>query len=121
MIAVIFEVLPTDNGKAEYLAIAASLKERLSDIPGFISIERFQSMADPNKLLSLSFWRDEVAVAQWRNLEEHRAAQTKGRGSLFADYRIRVGSISRDYSMLEREQTPEDSRSIHTKMTGDHS
>lgn len=119
MIAVIFEVVPTNDGKAEYLAIAGKLKERLSDIPGFISIERFQSLADPDKILSLSFWRDETAVAQWRNLEEHRIAQTKGRGSLFADYRIRVGSISRDYSMLDREQTPEDSKSRQTKKSGD--
>ena len=113
MIAVIFEVIPTDDGKAEYLAIAAELKERLLDIPGFISIERFQSLVDSKKILSLSFWRDEAAVSQWRNLEEHRMAQAKGRGSLFADYRIRVGSISRDYSMLDREQTPVDSKSIH--------
>jgi heme-degrading monooxygenase HmoA len=115
MIAVIFEVLPTDDGKAEYLSIAASLKGRLTDIPGFISIERFQSLADPNKLLSLSFWQDETAVEQWRNLEEHRAAQAKGRGSLFADYRIRVGSISRDYSLCDREQTPDDSKLCHNK------
>jgi heme-degrading monooxygenase HmoA len=113
MIAVIFEVIPTDDGKAEYLAIATELKGRLLDIPGFISIERFQSLVDSKKILSLSFWRDEAAVAQWRNLEEHRMAQAKGRGSLFADYRIRVGSISRDYSMQDREQTPADSKSIH--------
>ena len=113
MIAVIFEVIPTVAGKAEYLAIAAELKERLHDIPGFISIERFQSLADPAKILSLSFWRDEAAVTLWRNLEQHRMAQAKGRGSLFQDYRIRVGSIGRDYSMLDREQTPADSKSIH--------
>ena len=98
MIAVIFEVIPTSEGKAEYLAIAANLKEHLADIPGFISIERFQSLADPHKILSLSFWRDEDAVAQWRNFEEHRTAQAQGRNSLFEDYRIRVGSINLDYS-----------------------
>lgn len=115
MIAVIFEVVPTNDGKAEYLAIAANLKEHLTDTPGFISIERFQSLADPNKLLSLSFWKDEASVTQWRNLEEHRIAQAKGRGRLFNDYRIRVGSITRDYSLSERQQAPEDSREAHKK------
>lgn len=106
MIAVIFEVIPKEEGKAEYLAIAANLREHLADIPGFISIERFQSMTDPDKILSLSFWEDETAVAQWRNFEAHRVAQTKGRGSLFTDYRIRVGRIIRDYSLSERDQAP---------------
>lgn len=113
MIAVIFEVIPNAEGKEEYLAIAANLREKLTDIPGFISIERFQSMTDSQKILSLSFWEDEEAVAQWRNLEEHRNAQAKGRGSLFSDYRIRVGSIIRDYSLSEREQAPGDSRATH--------
>ena len=115
MIAVIFEVIPKAEGKAEYLAIAASLKEKLACIPGFISIERFQSLTDPNKILSLSFWENEASVAQWRNLEEHRSAQSKGRGSLFSDYRILVGNITRDYSLSEREQTPEDSKEAHQK------
>ena len=113
MIAVIFEVIPNAEGKAEYLAIAASLREKLADVPGFISIERFQSMTDPNKILSLSFWEDETSVAQWRNLEVHRNAQSKGRGSLFNDYRIRVGNITRDYSLSEREQTPKDLKEAH--------
>ena len=115
MIAVIFEVIPKSGGKDEYLAIAASLKEKLVNIPGFISIERFQSMADPNKILSLSFWEDETSVAKWRNLEEHRNAQSKGRGGLFNDYRIRIGNIARDYSLSKREQTPKDSREAHQK------
>jgi heme-degrading monooxygenase HmoA len=113
MIAVIFEVIPTVDGKDEYLAIGANLREKLSGIPGFISIERFQSMTDPNKILSLSFWEDERAVAQWRNLEEHRKAQSKGRGRLFNDYRIRIGNIMRDYSLFERDQAPKDSREAH--------
>lgn len=113
MLAVIFEVIPKEEGKAEYLAIAASLREHLTKIPGFISIERFQSMADPDKILSISFWEDEESVAQWRNLEEHRFAQSKGRNSLFRDYRIRVGSIVRDYSLSEREQAPADSKDAH--------
>ena len=110
MIAVIFEVIPKAAGKAEYLAIAAKLKKHLTAIPGFISIERFQSLVDPDKILSLSFWQDEEAVSQWRNLEVHRLAQTQGRESLFGDFRIRVGSIDRDYSLLERAQAPKDSR-----------
>lgn len=113
MLAVIFEVIPKKEGKAEYLAIAADLKEQLVDIPGFISIERFQSLADPNKILSLSFWNDETSIAQWRNLEEHRIAQAKGRGSLFSDYRIRVAGVMRDYSLSERQQAPKDSRAAH--------
>lgn len=113
MVSVIFEVIPNAEGKAEYFATAASLKEKLVGLPGFISIERFQSMSDPSKILSLSFWEDERSVAQWRNLEEHRIAQSKGRGSLFSSYRIRVGNITRDYSLSEREQTPKDSQEAH--------
>jgi heme-degrading monooxygenase HmoA len=113
MVAVIFEVTPKEAGKAEYLAIAANLREHLAEMPGFISIERFQSLTDPDKVLSLSFWEDEASVTIWRNLAEHRAAQAKGRGSLFRDYRIRVGHIMRDYSMSAREQAPKDSRATH--------
>ena len=83
MVVVIFEVIPHEAGRAEYLAIAAKLRELLAEMPGFISVERFQSLTDPDKLLSLSFWEDEAAVSRWRNLEEHRAAQAKGRDSLF--------------------------------------
>lgn len=115
MIAVIFEVIPTDEGKPEYLAIAAELRTQLIETQGFISIERFQSMTDPNKILSLSFWTDEESIARWRNLEEHRVAQAKGRNSLFQDYRIRVGSITRDYSLAERQQAPGDSRAAHSE------
>lgn len=113
MVAVIFEVIPKEQGKAAYLAIAAKLRDHLAEMPGFISIERFQSLSDPDKLLSLSFWEDEASVSRWRNLEEHRAAQAKGRGSLFRDYRIRVGTITRDYSMTARTQAPLDSRQRH--------
>ena len=113
MVTVIFEVIPKEEGRTEYLAIAAKLREHLADMPGFISIERFQSLTDPGKVLSLSFWEDEASVTRWRNLEEHRTAQSKGRGSLFRDYRIRVGRITRDYSMSTRSQAPQDSREIH--------
>lgn len=113
MLAVIFEVLPTEEGKADYLEIAGELKQYLAGIPGFISIERFQSLVEPGKILSLSFWEDEAAIRQWRNLEVHRAAQSRGRKQLFRDYRIRVASVLRDYSLDQRQEAPEDSRSRH--------
>lgn len=113
MIAVIFEVLPHTQAKSAYLEIAASLAPLLHQIDGFISIERFQSLSDPQKLLSLSYWRDEAAVAQWRNLEMHRDAQTQGRTAIFQDYRIRIAHVLRDYSLSEREQAPPDSRLQH--------
>jgi heme-degrading monooxygenase HmoA len=114
MFAVIFEVIPTAEGKNEYLSIAAELKTYLSKIPGFISIERFQSLNDERKILSLSFWESEQAIAQWRNLEAHRCAQAKGRSQLFEDYRIRVGGILRDYSLHQHQHAPEDSRQTHS-------
>nr|WP_314861626.1 antibiotic biosynthesis monooxygenase [uncultured Undibacterium sp.] len=113
MIAVIFEVQPHATHQQIYLDIAAELKSQLIEMDGFISIERFQSLSDPSKLLSLSFWRDEAAVAQWRNTEEHRAAQSQGRQTIFSNYRIRIASVLRDYGLTEREQTPSDSRAAH--------
>jgi heme-degrading monooxygenase HmoA len=113
MIAVIFEGTPHAERTQEYLDIAAQLRPLLGTIDGFISIERFESIYEPGKLLSLSFWRDEAAVAAWRQIEEHRAAQKKGRAEVFRDYRIRIATVFRDYSMTEREQTPADSRAIH--------
>jgi len=113
MIAVIFEVTPHAEGRQMYLDIAAALRSRLDAIDGFVSIERFQSLTDPQKLLSLSFWRDEAAVAAWRAVEGHREAQITGRGGLFADYRLRVASVVRDYGRLDRAQAPTDSLAIH--------
>lgn len=113
MIAVIFEAEPADGQMQTYLDIAAALKPRLAQIDGFISIERFQSLSDPKRLLSLSFWRDEDAVAQWRGIEPHRAAQAAGRDHVFADYRLRVAHVLRDYSLNDRAQAPEDSRQRH--------
>ena len=110
MIAVIFEVWPADACKQEYLDIAASLRSDLEKIDGFLSIERFQSLVDETKLLSLSFWRDEAAVAEWRNLERHRAAQQAGRDHVFCDYRLRVAEVLRDYGMTERAEAPADSK-----------
>ncbi|WEX78275.1 antibiotic biosynthesis monooxygenase [Sinorhizobium numidicum] len=113
MIAVIFEVLPAKGERDTYLGIAADLRPSLDGIDGFISIERFQSLADPNKLLSLSFWRDEEAVKAWRNGAEHRAAQEAGRRGVFADYRLRIAAVVRDYGLNDRRETPDDSRQWH--------
>ena len=113
MIVVIFEVKPHPQHKQNYLDIAASLREELEQIDGFISVERFQSLTDPKKILSVSFFRDEAALAEWRNLPSHRAAQAKGRAEVFADYRIRVANVLRDYTMTERGETPADSAALH--------
>lgn len=113
MIAVIFEVWPEPDHRSDYFDLAAALKPQLEKIDGFISVERFESLAEKGKVLSLSFWRDEDAVAQWRNLEQHRAAQAKGRGGIFADYRLRIASVLRDYGMNERAEAPKDSRAKH--------
>ena len=113
MITVIFEAFPAKGKWDEYLDIAAKLKPELNKIEGFISIERFQSIANPEKVLSLSFWENEESIAQWRNIELHRAAQVKGRKSIFEDYRIRIANVVRDYSLTSREQAPMDSKSIH--------
>lgn len=113
MIAVIFEVVPAPGRRQEYLDIAASLRDALEKIDGFISIERFESLTNPGKVLSLSIWRDEEAVKRWRQFEGHRVAQAKGREGIFADYRLRVAAVIRDYGMFEREQVPADSRAVH--------
>jgi heme-degrading monooxygenase HmoA len=113
VIAVIFEVLPHPVHRQTYLDTAAELRPALEKMDGFISIERFQSLSDPGKLLSLSFWRDESAVMQWRQLESHRRAQVMGRTMAFADYRLRVAHVLRDYGMHERAQAPADSRTVH--------
>jgi heme-degrading monooxygenase HmoA len=115
MIAVIFEVWPAEGRKDDYLAIASALRADLETMDGFISIERFQSLADPTKLLSLSFWRDENALAAWRNNRNHRNSQAAGRGGIFAEYRLRVGDVIRDYGLHERTQAPDDSRAIHDR------
>jgi heme-degrading monooxygenase HmoA len=113
MIAVIFEVWPVEKRAKEYFDLAAELRPLLEKIEGFISIERFESLTTKGKFLSLSFWRDEESIRAWRNMEEHRKVQAKGRDSVFAEYRIRVASVVRDYGFDERDEAPEDSRSEH--------
>lgn len=113
MIAVIFEVEPYGNRKDDYFDIAAELKPLLDDIDGFISIERFESLINPGKILSLSFWRDEQAIQAWRRLEKHRHAQSAGRAGIFRGYRLRVADVVRDYGMEDRNQAPDDSKAAH--------
>jgi heme-degrading monooxygenase HmoA len=113
MIAVIFEVYPAPGELENYLEIAAELKPQLEKIDGFVSIERFSSLIENGKVLSLSFWRDEEAISKWRNLEAHRLAQKKGRNGVFRNYRLRVANVSRDYGMEAREQAPQDSKTVH--------
>ena len=113
MIAVIFEAEPHPGRKDDYLDAAAALRPLLAAIDGFVAIERFESLTQPGKILSLSFWRDEDAVRQWRNVEEHRRIQGAGRTAIFADYRLRVAQVLRDYGMNDRAQAPDDSRQAH--------
>jgi heme-degrading monooxygenase HmoA len=113
MIAVIFEATPGAAERDEYLAIAAELRPLLDGIDGFISIERFESIYEPGKLLSLSFWRDEAAVARWRTMDQHRAAQAKGHARIFDTYRIRVAQVTRDYDKERRGDAPADSRAAN--------
>lgn len=113
MIAVIFEVLPHASRKQDYLEAASELRQHLEDFDGFISIERFESLSQPGKILSLSFWRDEEAVKQWRTFEPHRSVQKAGRQDIFADYRLRVASVIRDYGMNDRREAPADSLDAH--------
>jgi len=113
MLAVIFEFEPAANRRQDYLQFAADLGQELDAIDGFISIERFESLSQPGKLLSISFWRDETAISDWRNLEKHRAAQRAGRDGIMADYRLRVATVIRDYDMQDRTTAPDDSKNFH--------
>jgi len=113
MIAVIFEVWPAEGERQHYLDLAAALRADLDNIDGFLSIERFQSLVDPEKLLSLSFWRDEGAVQKWRNQPSHRATQSLGRNGVLGNYRLRVAQVLRDYGLYERQEAPGDSRKAH--------
>lgn len=113
MIAVIFEVEPHADKKADYLDIAAGLRPLVEEVDGFISVERFQSLTNPDKLLSLSFFRDEAALDEWRGLMEHRKAQSAGRAGIFRDYRLRVAGVMRDYGMSDRDEAPKDSLDLH--------
>jgi heme-degrading monooxygenase HmoA len=110
MIAVLFEVTPLPGQEARYFDIAAMLREHLQVIDGFVSVERFQSLTRPGTYLSLSYWRDEAAVRAWRNQTDHRTGQAEGRAAVFADYRIRVAQVLRDYTQTQRSEAPDDSK-----------
>ncbi|KNX42434.1 Antibiotic biosynthesis monooxygenase [Roseovarius tolerans] len=113
MIAVIFEVEPAEGQKEPYLDMAAKMRSLVEGVDGFISVERFQSLTNPGKLLSLSFWEDEAAVDRWRKLHAHRQAQRAGRAVMFDDYRLRVVSVIRDYGKHDRAEAPGDSLEAH--------
>ena len=114
MIAIIFEVTPKSDKKADYLELAAEMRPMIEEVEGFISVERFQSLTNPEKLLSISFFKDELAVDRWRKLAAHRRVQSKGRKEIFVDYRIKVLPVLRDYGMADRDEAPEDSLRVHT-------
>ncbi len=113
MLVVIFEVWPADGRKDEYLALAATMKKHLAGFDGFISVERFESLTEPGKLLSVSFWRDEAALDNWRRFEQHREMQKMGREGMFRDYHLRIASVMRDYTLSNRDEAPEDSKALH--------
>jgi len=113
VIAVIFEVWPKPDHKQEYLDLAAELRPVLETIDGFISVERFESLTEKGKILSLPFFRDEAAVEAWRNVPAHRKSQGKGRARIFENYRLRIAGVIRDYGMNDRAQAPKDSRVVH--------
>ena len=117
MIAVIFELTPAPGRKQEYLDLATALKSELDRTDGFISIERFESLSNPGHFVSLSFWRDEEAVKQWRTQAHHRESQRQGRNGVFADYRLRVASVLRDYGLNARAAAPADSKRAHGAQT----
>ena len=113
MIAVIFEFTPAPGRFAEYMDLVGRLKPELEQAEGFISLERFESITAPGKFVSLQFWRDEESVRRWRNLQQHREAQKKGRGGIFASYRLRIAGVLRDYTMDQRDEAPRDSVAAH--------
>jgi heme-degrading monooxygenase HmoA len=115
MIAVIFVVEPAEGRKQEYLDIAAEMRPKLDGIEGFLSVERFQSLTNPRRILSLSFFEDEAAITRWRNLSAHRGAQIRGRSGVFENYRLRIANVVRDDGMFDRDQAPADSQTVHAK------
>jgi len=117
MIAIIFEVEPAEGQQDAYLDVAAAMRPLIDQIDGFMSVERFQSLTNPGKLLSLSYFRDEAAVAEWRRLSGHRSAQVKGRAGIFRNYRLKVAHVIRDYGMFDRDQAPADSLDVHDAKT----
>ncbi len=112
---VLFEVIPTKEGKAKYLELAASLKEILPSVEGFVHAERFQSLANENKILSLNVWESEEAITNWRNMAEHRMSQLEGKNKLFESYKISIAQVIREYTDADRESAPQDSNDFFVK------
>ncbi|HJA07813.1 MAG TPA: antibiotic biosynthesis monooxygenase [Candidatus Mailhella merdigallinarum] len=108
-IVVLFEVTPTAEGRQRYLELAASLKKLLAEAKGFIRAERFSSLTEEGKLLSMNLWESEDDVDAWRNTLDHRISQMEGRNKLFKKYTITVASVIREYGNTSREQAPSDS------------
>ncbi len=113
MHVIVFEFWPSEGRHDDYFDHVAALRPELEKIPGFISVERFDSLTEPGKLLSLSFWESEEAIARWRALPRHRKAQSAGRAGILANYRLRVAEVARDYGPADREQAPRDSVDVH--------
>jgi heme-degrading monooxygenase HmoA len=113
MIAVIFEFTPREGRFPDYMKVVDTLRDDLAKADGFISLERFESITNKGKFLSLQFWRDEEAVRKWRNLQKHREAQKKGRAEIFASYRLRIAKVTRDYTNDLRSEAPRDSIEVH--------
>ncbi len=113
MHAVIFEFWPVEDRKADYFEHAEKLRAELETIPGFVSVERFESVTEPGKFVSLSFWEGEEAIAHWRNHSVHREGQAAGRAGIFSDYRLRVAAVVRDYGLNKRHGAPDDSTKQH--------
>jgi heme-degrading monooxygenase HmoA len=113
MIAVIFEFTPAEGRFPDYMALVETLRQDLAKAEGFISLERFESITNKGKFVSLQFWRDDECVRKWRNLQKHREAQKQGRGGIFKSYRLRIAEVRRDYTMDERAQAPADSVQVH--------
>lgn len=113
MIAVIFEFTPAAGRFPEYLQLVEQLAPELEKAEGFVSLERYESITAPGKYVSLQFWKDEASVRKWRNAQLHREAQKKGRGGIFASYRLRIAGVVRDYTLEARAQAPADSVAVH--------
>ena len=108
-IVVLFEVKPTEAGMKKYLDLAAALKPMLAGFEGFMRAERYSSLNEEGKLLSMNVWKDAAAVERWRNVMQHRMSQKEGREKLFESYKITVCPEIRSYTDTDRAQAPQDS------------
>lgn len=117
MIVMIFEYTVIEEQMDNYLHESTELRRHLGKIDGFISVERFSSSTTPGKFLAIGYFETEDAVRQWRNLPEHRRAQTLGRKRFFSGYRLVMAEAIRDYTHDMRDQAPGDSRSVHESLS----